>query len=482
MPRAEAWPPTRSTSPLSAGHDSLWRRFEAVFRIAWRAAVGYSLEEWQESLLDAVTELRADGRLRFRQVLISLGRQNGKTEIAAALGLLVMLWKSPALVVGIASSAEQARLVYDRTMTVIRRNPALAVRFERLTDTRGIQAKDGSKYEIKAAKSASLQGLPIDLGIVDEVHLLKQALWTDLVNGTGGRPDCFVVGITTAGDDDSVLLKHLYDLAATGAAGETFGHFIWEAPEARVPEDDELLAEYLCAANPAIASGRIDVEVVVADVRAMPEPDAVRYRLNRFVAASEASFIPLGQWIAAGRSEDEAFPEGRAVFAVDRTPDWGFATVVAAVRVGEVVWTEVVASVERPSPEGLADLCGRLYSRHGAALFVMDGYALRDVGLELKRRGLPVRIGTQGDVIAASSLLFAKVVRGHLRHANDPLLSVQVPRAARKNVGEAFRISRKDSSVEIDAVMATALAVHAAETAGDTGPQFFFPTLDTATG
>lgn len=461
MPLADAWPPTRFSPPLTPDHDSLWRRFQPVFRIAWRAALGHSLDEWQEQLLHAVTELRPDGRLRYRQVLVSLARQNGKSSLAAALGLLVMLSKSPALVIGIASSAEQARIVYDRVIQVVRHNPALAARFDALTDTRGIRAKDGGRYEIKASRSAALQGLPIDLGLVDEVHLLKSSLWSDLLSGTGGRPDCFVVGITTAGDDDSELLKHLYELADTGEGGDSFGHFIYEAPEARVPEDDETLAAYLAAANPAIACGRIDVDVVIQDVRAMPAPDVVRYRLNRFVAA-KASFIDQGAWIATGRGEDETFPAGRVVVAIDRTPDWGFATVAVAIKDGSKTWTEVAASVVQPTLEQLVQVCLDL-ARHSPALFIMDGYALRDLGTELKKRGLNVRIANQGDVISASGLLYAKIAQRRLRHANDALLAQQIPRTVRKNVGESFRISRADSSVEIDAVLATALAVYAAE-------------------
>ena len=198
-----AWPPARCTGPLGEDFPSALDPLLPVLEIAWRQAFGYDLEHWQIELLRAILEVfpeghKRAGQLRFRQVIVSLGRQNGKTEIAAALGLWQLLRKAGALVIGIASSAEQARLVYDRAMKVISRNPALAKRFDALTDTRGIRAKDGGKYEIKAAKSAALQGLPIDLGIVDEVHLLKGALWNDLINGTGGRPDCLVVGITTS--------------------------------------------------------------------------------------------------------------------------------------------------------------------------------------------------------------------------------------------------------------------------------------------
>lgn len=466
MRQVEAWPPPRFSAPLSADHDSLWRRYEPVFQLAWRQAMGYTLDSAQCALLHAVTELRSDGRLRYRQVLVSMARQNGKTEIAAALGLLVMLWKATAFVVGIASSREQASLVYDRTMQVIRQNPALAGRFSRLTDTRGIRSKTGGRYEIKPAKSAALQGLPIDLGLVDEVHLLPQNLWTDLVNGTGGRDDCFVVGITTAGDEDSQLLKHLYGLAESGEAGDSFGWFIWEAPEARVPEDDETLARYLALASPAVASGRRDVATLIADVRTMPEPDVVRYQLNRFVSAS-AAFISADRWLAARRPAGVSFPEGRPVFAVDRTPDWGYATVTANVKVGDVTHTEVVASVVNPTMERLLDVCVRL-ARHSPASYVMDGYGLRDLGVELRKRGLEVRIATQADVINASSLLYAKVVRRQLQHGGDEVLSVQMPRTVRKNVGDAFRISKKDSSVEIDAVMATALGVYGAEVTSDT--------------
>lgn len=449
------WPPTLYTEPLTARFESLFGRYKAAFRHAWDQAFGYMLEDWQERLLEAITELRADGSLRYRQVLVSMGRQNGKTEIGAALALLRLLSKGDALVIGIASSAEQARLVYDRAMKVIGRNPAFAKRFDRLTDTRGLSTKAGGRYELKAAKSAALQGLPIDLGVVDEVHLLKAALWNDLVNGTGDRPDTMVVGITTAGDDDSELLKHLYEVEA-----DSFGRFIWEAPQASVPESDKELAKYLAAANPAIASGRRDVAVAVADSRTQPPADVIRYRLNRFVARS-TSFLPADAWMACA-DETRTIADAPLVFAVDRTTDWGFASVAVAARKDGVTYTQLVASIASPTLEQLVNVCLAL-AAHSPALFVVDGYALRDLGNELKRYGFPVRIASQADVCSASAGLYAKVAGQRLRHGADPILSAQVPRAGRKNVGEAFRISRADSAASIDAVMATAFAAWGTE-------------------
>jgi hypothetical protein len=78
-----------------------------------------------------------------------------------------------------------------------------------------------------------------------------------------------------------------------------------------------------------------------------------------------------------------------------------------------------------------------------------------------------------GDVLNASSLFYAKIMQQKISHAGDPLLSVQLPRTVRKNVGEQFRISRQDSSVEIDAVIATMLAVWGSETRLETSLQVF---------
>lgn len=459
------WPPTRYSAPLSPEHESLFERYRAAFAVVWRVAFGYTLEAWQEALLHAVTELRPDGHLRYRQVIVSVGRQNGKTEIAAALALLWLLHRAHGLVIGIASTAEQARLVYDRAARLVGRNPALARRFSRLTDTRGLQTTAGGRYEVKAAKSAALQGLPVDLAVADEVHLLKPALWSDLVNGMGGRSDTLVVGITTAGDEDSVLLKDLYRLAETGE----IGHFIWEAPEARVPEDDETLADYLRAANPAIASGRIDVEVVIADVRAMPAEAAVRFRLNRFLASSSSAYLDLAKWSPlAGPLGDPVLP----VLAVDVTPDWSAASVVAAWRVEDKIHTEVASSLVRPDVDRLEAEIVRLCGVRRPLRIVGDGYRLRPLVERLKARGLPAAASTLGDATASASRLYARVATKTLVHAGDPLLALQIPKSLKKAVGEGFRITRQPGS-EIDAVIATASAVFFAEIVQDTSDQLF---------
>lgn len=464
------WPPRRFTPPLSDDFTAAIDPWLPLLRIVWQKAFGYVLEEWQETLLRHVTEVfpaghpRA-GQLRFRQAVVSLGRQNGKTEIAAALGLWAMLMWSMAYVVGIASSREQATLVYRRTLMAITANRALAKRFERMTDTRGITSKSGSTYELKAAKGAALQGIPVRLAVCDELHLIKPDLWSALIAGTGGRPDTLVAGITTAGDEDSELLLDLYERGAAAIADPDtrMGFFVWEAPEARVPDNDEELLEFLAMANPSVASGRLDAEAVVSDVRALPLADQLRYRLNVFTKRSSA-FIPAELWIKGARRPDEELPSARPVFAIDRTPDWGYAAITAAVKDEHgVIWSEVVASIVKPTLEQLVDVCVRL-GKHNPVVYAADSYSLKPLLEELKRQGLPVFTATLGDVTGASALFYSLLSSGRLRHADDPLLAQQIPRTVRKNVGDAFRVSRKDSSVAIDGVISTMLGAYVVET------------------
>lgn len=467
------WPPRRWTPPLSEGAPSLFERFRDVLRLAWEAARGYRLEPWQEQLLAAITELFPEGhpragQLRFRQVLVSLARQNGKSEIAAALGLLFMLARPTAQIVGIASTAEQARLVYDRASQVIAANPALARRFVKNTETRGLKSKTGAGWAIRAARSSVLQGIPVDLAVVDEVHLVKPELWADLVNGTGGRPDTLVIGITTAGDQDSKLLQGLYDRAEAAITdpGTRLGVFIWEADEAllpddrrELPDDDAVLLTALAQANPALASGRLDPETVISDVRTLLPADAYRYRLNLFTTAS-AEVFTAAQWAPMETTEPLAW--SRPTIAVDRTPDRVWTTIVAAEKVGASYNTQVVASLKSANTNEIFRAISVLM-RHNPAAIVMDAYSLKELHSQLKASHYPVFALSQAEIVSASVGLYHHLKAQDVRHPGDPLLYRQLPAARRKQVGESWRISRVDATQSIDAVLATAFALYGAE-------------------
>lgn len=494
--------PTIYTPALSERYESDGPKLRGFVKLAWKTTEhpqGIVLDEWQAWLLDRMLERypcdhpdpEKAGRLRYRQIVVSIPRQNGKSVLGAILALYgLLLHEQGPTVVGVAHTADSARIVYNRVLFVIQSNANLKSRFSKMTETRGIKTKDGTgTYEIKASKGDALQGIPASMSIVDELHITAPAIWQSLVNGTLTRADGLVAGITTAGDDDSALLKQLYELGMKAADGdpqlERFGFFCWQAPEPIVPKDDEALTEWLLSCNPSLYEAylarqngkpaRIIMGNVIADVRGMAEQDVVRYRGNLFVA-SQSAFIPVERFKMGERGAPFPTPlthpgMSRPVFSIDRTPDWGAATITANVKIGDEIHTEVVASIVRPDLEQLVEVCLKLW-QHSPQTYIMDGFALRDLGAELKRRGLPAHIATQGDILTASSMFFAKIMAKKVKHSNDELLSRQIPLTVRKNVNNGFRISRADSS-DIDAVMSTALGVFGAETARDIGQQVF---------
>ena len=477
--------PARFTPPLSEDFvsDVDWWLYDregnrpGLLERLWSTAKGkpFRFDDWQIELLRRITERLPDSKeLRWRACFVSVPRQAGKTEMIAALSLWSLLRADDTYNLNVASTADQARLIYDRLQRIILSNPSLDAVMTKITDTRGIRHENGSRYEIKASKSAALQGIPVSVAIVDELHLVADSTWSALQTGQGGRESTILIGITTAGDENSDLLKRLYETADKAIAGEVdrFGAWIWEASTSEIPKDKDKFIELLTEANPALQSGRIDPEIIYSDALLEPDEDVIRYRLNRFVNSRQNSFIPFELWQKAERSMDDVLPPGQVVFAIDRTPNWEYATVAAAVKVDDVIHTELVASMVKPTLERLVYVCSQLQT-HNPRSIVMDNTFLRDLHNELQLRGINSTTYTNAQLCEASAQFYSRLKGETLRHAPDPLLSFQIPRSSRRNIGDAFRVARENSSIEIDGVMATVLACYAANTLPEVQLQVF---------
>jgi len=224
--------PVTYTQPLSEDFITDGDLLIELADIAWKSPEnpeGLELDEWQRWLLRHLLERYPGnhpnpdlaGRLRYRQAVVSLGRQNGKSLLAAILGLygLLVHQRSGAQVLSLASSSDQARIIYSRVLFVIQNNPFLSKRFKKATEQRGIVTADGTgRYDVKAAKESALQGIPISLCLFDELHLAKQEcgaprFWVLLSAATHG------ISITTAETNSETLSSSTSPEEA--AAGDT---------------------------------------------------------------------------------------------------------------------------------------------------------------------------------------------------------------------------------------------------------------------
>jgi phage terminase large subunit-like protein len=469
--------PATYTAPLSEDFPSDGDALLALAEIAWKSPEnpeGLQLDEWQKWLIRHLLERYPDnhsdpelaGRLRFRQAVVSVGRQNGKSLLAAILGIygLLMHQRHGAQVLSLASSSDQARIIYSRVLFVIQNNPYLAKRFKKATEQRGIVTADGTgRYDVKAAKESALQGIPISLCLFDELHLAKQGMWSAAVLGTSQRRDGIVIGITTAGDQNSETLIDLYKSGMQAANGdaelERFGFFLWTAPDNAPVTDPEAIK----AANPSVAAGRIPLHQVISDLKTLPEHEARRYRLNQFISGSVQSWIANDVFRKAGAKVTPAQTGG--VFALDRSENWSHATVTYTNVTNGVHETEIVRTFVNPTEGQLFNYLKELNERHAPRAIAIDDRHMTGLGKKLKQVGLPVWQLWAKEISSACSVAYAMFRDERARHNNDPLLLMQSPQGVAKYLGDSWYVSRKDSKGDIDALMATIMGLYVSERA-----------------
>jgi phage terminase large subunit-like protein len=459
--------PARFTPPLSEDFPTDGDRLIELMSLCWQTpetSEPIQLDEWQKWLLRHVLERYPDnhpkhpGELRYRQVLVSMGRQNGKSVIGGGLALDALVFHKGD-VVSIASSREQATIIYDRVKHVIDSTSWLSKRFKRTTETRGIGKLDGTgKYNVSPAQERALQGLPFVRVLLDEGHLAKEGIWTAANKGTTAMDNAMVIMITTAGNHESETLINLYSKAekfiADPEANERFGAFIWEAP-ANSPIDD---IDAIKKANPAVACGRVPIDRVMSDILTQPEHEVRRYTLNQFISGTTSSWLP-NELYRAALGQGVSNMSG-AVFAVDITNNWEHATIAVANTNGELQETELVASIVRPTEDQLFNELSRLYEKFRPRAIVLDDRQVPNLGKRLKLRGYVTWQLYAKEVSAMSSAVYAMFSSNLVRHNGDPLLTLQMPNGVSKYSGESWFISRKESVGDIDALMATLMALY----------------------
>ena len=89
----------------------------------------FALRSWQEDILRPLFgTLKPDGNRRFRTCYVEIPRKNGKTELAAAVALYMLLGdgEQGAEVYSAAVDREQASLVFNVAAQMVRNDPELS--------------------------------------------------------------------------------------------------------------------------------------------------------------------------------------------------------------------------------------------------------------------------------------------------------------------------------------------------------------------
>lgn len=174
------------------------------------------LEPWQaENIRTIFGWKRADGSRRFRRVWWHTPRKQGKTQIAAAVALYLLVGDSEpgAEVYTTATKKEQAAICHEAARAMVRKNAVLAqaIKVPKNAIANLTCAQLGSKMAVLASDHGTLDGLNPHGDIRDEVaEWTAHELATVLDTATGSRRQPLTFEITTAGvyDPEGVGWQH----------------------------------------------------------------------------------------------------------------------------------------------------------------------------------------------------------------------------------------------------------------------------------
>jgi hypothetical protein len=447
------------------------------------------LDPWQQWLVIHAGEMLDDGRPRFKQVLVIVGRQNGKTHLCTVLALFWLYAERWPLVFGTSNKLDYAKDSWENAKDWALETPALAGRTRRPRVGNGAQdlpTADRCHYRIGAANEDGGRSKSIDRAIGDELRQQRDwSAYLAMMPALNARPKGQVVFITNMGDDRSVVLNSLradaLDSIADGQVARPVGLFEWSAPPGSHPMDVAGWA----AANPQLGR-RNDYDDILQAARRVSKPGADPQELAGFLTEilclgvdnMDPAVAPAAWAACLAPAPIDLEQKGRLAACVDVSPDQQHATLSVATRLeDDRARVELVESWD--GPDALARVLAELPAWivrirpkilgwfPGGPAATLDA-TLRDRRAKGGRAAWPPRGVTISEIGAetpAVAMGFSVLVgAGQVVHSGQARLDTQVQIAEKEHKpGERWVFTRSGTG-HVDALYAAAGAVHLART------------------
>lgn len=440
----------------------------------------FVLHAFQREWIELIFGQDEDGNRVRREVVIGVGRKNGKTELLAAiaLSLLVLDGERGGLVIGAAAKRDQAKLMLETAKRMVNNSPWLSKFLVCRRDHIYFPELDAT-YKVIAAEAQKEHGLNPHAVIVDEGHATMEKsreLYDTLLTAQGARDNPIAIVITTAGPVPAGPMYELYEYGKQIEQGlrqdPRFG-FKWYESE---PDAAVNSREAWASANPArglFLNERFleDQSQSVLDGKA-PEFMFRRLHLNQWTTAAER-WLPYRKVEACRRPA--LIPEGASVWlAIDaaiKRDTMAVAMVWAAPPEDGEDLGVAHALVHRflPSagaggyidPQEVQTFVLGLTARYNVLRVSYDPAYMQMLAGALAERGLPLEPFPQSAarMERASETLQRLVLDGRMRWGPDPVMLAQVSSVTTRQTERGVRISKAKSLMPIDMAVALAMAL-----------------------
>jgi phage terminase large subunit-like protein len=467
------------------------------------AGQNFLLREWQKAIVRGIYDpIGDDGRRLVRTALVTMGRKNGKTGLAAALCLAHLAGpeaEQRGQIFSAAADRDQAALIFREMEAFIFAEPTLRARCNVQRFAKKIEdTENGSTYQAMSSDARKAHGLSPSLIICDELaQWHDRALFDNLVTGTGARREPLLIAISTTSSDPNHVMSELTVYGRQVAEGvivdRTFAAFIFEVPITDDPWNEENWKK----ANPALGDFRDIDEMRAAASMARRLPARESAFKNLYLnqpCDPDQRFIAGADWRACtGAIDPEAlrsrpcwagldlsstrdltalvlfFPEdGGAILPFFWVPGDNLLDREERDRVPYRVWRDQ-GFLEAPAGRAIdrrAIACriAEIASAFDVRGMAYDRWRIEDLKKILADEGIDLPLidwgqGFQSMGPAVDSLEVAIIDR-HLKHGGNPILSWNIANCVvETDAAGARKISKSKSTERVDGAVALAMAV-----------------------
>lgn len=171
----------------------------------------FLLELWQKALVGATFGMihKIDGTRKYQEVVLIVARKNGKSTLAAAIGLYLQIadGEPGAEVYACATKKDQAKIIWLEAKRMVKKSAVLRSRIKPLVAEMTADFND-SFFKPLGRDSDTLDGLNVHGALLDEIHAwTDQNLYDVIVDGTSAREQPLIFVTTTAG----TVRERVYD-------------------------------------------------------------------------------------------------------------------------------------------------------------------------------------------------------------------------------------------------------------------------------
>ena len=281
------------------------------------------LLDWEKRDLRNIYKTNKNGDRLVREALITLPRKNGKTGLAARIGLVHLCGPASEArgeVYSAAADRKQASLIYEEMKAIIALVPELRKRIIVRDFNKHLEdVETGSVYYALSADANTKHGFSASCVIYDELAQAPDRKLFDVLRTSGGaRKNPLMIVISTQSPDEHHVMTELVNYGMDIQSGvhtdPSFYPVIYAAPEEADPWDEQVWKD----CNPSLGVFRSIEDMRAESLRAqrIPAREAT-FRLlylNQRVNA-ESRFIAMPEWDACAAGFDLESLKGRRCYA-----------------------------------------------------------------------------------------------------------------------------------------------------------------------